>query len=64
MAKTDLIIVSVAAISAILNVFLLGKTFKFKDALWTLISAAKDGKIDETEFQEITDNIKKDLYGN
>jgi len=63
MEKTQMITIAVAVISALFNVFLLSKTFKFKDALWSLIMAAKDGKISEEEFQEITDNIKKDIYG-
>ena len=62
MEKSTMIILGVAVVSTLFNIFLVGKTFKFKDALWSLISAAKDGKISEEEFQEITDNIRKDLY--
>jgi len=63
MEKTQLIIISVGIVSLLFNVFLATKTFKFKDALWSLILAAKDGKVTEAEFQEITDNIKKEIYG-
>ncbi len=63
MDKTQLIIIAVAVVSGAFNIFLAAKTFKFKDALWALIVAAKDGKIEEAEFQEITDQIKKDIYG-
>jgi len=63
MEKTQIIILAVAVVSGLFNLFLTFKTFRFKDALWTLIEAAKDGRIDENEFQQITDDIKKDLYG-
>lgn len=46
---------AVAILSAI-------KAFKFKEALVTLIDAAKDAKITEEEFQSIVDAIKKDIY--
>jgi len=62
MNKTEMYLIGFSVVSLLFNLFLGSKTFKFKDALWTLILAAKDGKIDENEFQEITDKIKKDLY--
>lgn len=62
MDKTQLFLIGYSVVSTLAGLFLANKTFKFKDALWALIVAAKDGKIDEAEFQNITDNIRKDLY--
>jgi hypothetical protein len=63
MNKTELYLIAFSVVSLAFNIFLGPKVFRFKDALWTLILAAKDGKVNEAEFQQITDQIKKDLYG-
>ena len=62
MEKFDLLrIVAEVVVTALLGLVSY-KTFKFKDALTTLIRASKDMVITEEEFQDIVDEIKKDLY--
>jgi len=61
MEKMEILRIVIEVVAMILVAFLASKTFKFKDALTTLINAAKDGKVTEEEFQNIVDDIKKDL---
>ena len=63
MGKTEIIRIALEVIGTAVIGFLANKTFKFKDALAKVISAAKDAVITEAEFQEIVDAIKKDIYG-
>lgn len=58
----EIVRIVLEVIGTILLFFIGNKSFKFKDALATLIDAAKDGKVTEEEFQNIVDDIKKDLY--
>lgn len=63
MEKTELIRIAIEIVGSFLLVYLASKTFKFKDSLSAIISAAKDAKVTEEEFQNIIDKVKKDIYG-
>jgi len=63
MEKIEIARIVIEIVGTALIGFLASKTFKFKDSLTRIIAAAKDARVTETEFQEIVDAIKKDLYG-
>jgi hypothetical protein len=63
MEKLEIVRIGIEVVGTLVLGYLANKTFKFKDALTKVIAAAKDSVITETEFQEIVDAVKKDLYG-
>ena len=62
MEKFDIIRTAFEIIGAGVISFLGHKTFKFKDIIIKLITAAEDGKVTEEEFQEIVDEVKEEIY--
>jgi len=63
MEKLEIIRIVLEIVGTLLLGWLTHKSFKFKDALTKIIAAAKDAIVTETEFQEIVDSIRKDIYG-
>jgi hypothetical protein len=62
MEKLEIIRIAIEVVLFILTMFFGYKTFKFKDALTAVLVAAKDAVITEEEFQNIVDQIKKEIW--